>query len=172
MPDQPTIGGTFRIRSKKTGKWLALPEPGEYQILGGLGYSEVYTKMHIVPRDQGRGVVWRIEDVFTEQGAAYRFYTRGLFPWFEELLHVSGEDPEAGRLDSNHDRQVYAHKLNDSPHQMWLPQPMGDGYWRLHNIATGFALDGNWEDIHTQRPNDGDYQRWGFYRASPEDWPV
>jgi hypothetical protein len=43
--------------------------------------------------------------------------------------------------------------------------PDGTGYSELVSVATGFALDGTDRDIHSMRPNDGAYQRWGFLPA-------
>lgn len=78
----------------------------------------------------------------------------------------TGED--IGRLASNHECQVYAHKPNEGYFQMWWPQNLGDGYWVLLNAATRFALDGNYTDIYTRNPNYGDFQRWGFFAAPLE----
>ena len=147
MPDDPVDGGTFRIQSKATGKQLALLDSSE----GG-----VFRKNHIVPRDQG--VVWEVEDVL--QG--FRFTTQSVFP----LAPETGED--IGRLASNHERQVYAHKPNEGYFQMWWPQNLGDGYWVLLNAATRLALDGNYTDIYTSNPHYGDFQRWGFFAAPLE----
>jgi hypothetical protein len=155
MPVPPTNGGRFLIQSKATGKQLALPinPGGDIFHPGGGG---VFTEVHIVPDD--RGAVWQIE--FVEGYDYYRFTTESVFPW-------STGDPDSGfgRLDSNRERQVYAHPPNDGGFQLWRPTPLADGYFLLVNRATGFALDGNNEDIYTHDVNDGNFQHWGFFPA-------
>jgi hypothetical protein len=154
MPEAPRDHGTYLIQSKATGKQLALPT---HDMDG------VFDEQHIIPRD--RGAVWEVE-FFLAKGFlnCYRFTTPGPFPWFD----LENPNSNLGRLDSNHQRQVYAHQRNDDDFQVWQPTPMADGYFVLVNLATGFALDGNSGDIYTHDINSGNFQRWGFFAAPPD----
>ena len=154
MPDRPYNGGTFRIQSKATNKQLDLPVRSDSE--------GVFNEKHIVPRDQG--VVWQIEDFIEGAEHYFRFKTRSVFPWFETT--------DYGRLDSNLNRQVYAHEPNEGHYQMWQPEPLADGYFLLTNVATGFVLDGTDRDIYTHTRNYGSFQRWGFFAAAPEPFPL
>lgn len=169
MPDELRDGGGFFIQSKATGKQLALPERPDGVFAGTGEFDEA----HIVPRD--RGAVWTVEFItFTIDGTpipsapgggeALRLASWSAWPW-----STGGEDAEGwGRLDSNHERQVYGHRPNDGHFQVWNPRPEGDGWWTLMNRATALALDGTADDIYTMGPNAGDFQRWGFFAAPPD----
>ena len=128
MPDTPANGRTYRIQSKQTRKQLALPT----NDMGG-----VFDEQHIILRD--RGAVWEVEFVLVEGFLqCYRFKTRSVFQWFDP----GNPDSQFGRLDSNRERQVYAHLPNNGDFQIWQPTPLADGYFALVNRATRFALDG------------------------------
>ncbi|HEX8645344.1 MAG TPA: RICIN domain-containing protein [Thermoleophilaceae bacterium] len=142
----PEIGREYRIQSKATGRELATPNRG------GPGFWT--DAPHVVPAGEGEGVLWEVEDA----DIGYRFKTGGPFRWED----MEGGQNLGGRLDSNADRQVYAHSANEGAYQKWRLFPDGEGYWQLVNVATGLALDGTPEDIYTMAPNDGAYQRWRF----------
>jgi hypothetical protein len=154
MPDAPRNGGTYLIQNKATGKQLALPNSS---IFG------VFKEQHIVPHD--RGAVWELEFVKVADSLhCYRFRTTGPFPWSD----LEDPDSDFGRLGSDAERRVYAHRLNDGEFQIWQLEPLTEGYFLLVNRATGLALDETNGDIYTNSPNFGDFQYWGFFRAPPD----
>ena len=70
-------------------------------------------------------------------------------------------------LDSNADRDVYAHAYNGGAYQKWVFVSSGDGYYFLRDDATGFYLDSNADrDVYTHGYNGGSYQQWRLTRNS------
>jgi hypothetical protein len=154
VPDAPRNRGIYVIQNKATGKQLGLPNSS---IVG------VFKEQHIVPRD--RGAVWELEFVTVADSLhCYRFRTAGPFPWSD----LEDPDSDFGRLDSDPERQVYAHRPNDTESQIWQPEPLADGSFLLFNRATRLALDGTNGDIYTNSPNFNDSQHWGFFTAPPD----
>jgi hypothetical protein len=145
MPEDPTPGRRYRLVSKATGHELAI-----CHIV-----TDDLASFHVVPITGGRGRIWEVESA----DIGVRLTTREAFDG--ELAALNG----VARLDSNLERQVYAHVPNLGAFQKWRPLPDGEGFWQLINVATGFALDGSDQDIFTLRPNDGSFQRWGFLPA-------
>jgi hypothetical protein len=144
MPADPTPGQYYQIASKATGRRLSMARRGD---------SAAGT-LHVVPHD--RGLLWLVE----RADIGLRFSPR---PWTVTSVggtSVHWESPL--RLDSNFERQVYFEPANQGDFQKWRPIPDGEGYWRLVNVATGFALDGTDRDIYTRSPNDGAFQRRAF----------
>jgi hypothetical protein len=156
-PQDPTPGNRYRIQSKATGYQLGVPGPDGHGVYDGTP--------HIIPKFGGQGAIWEVGSA----DIGYRFKTNAPFPRQDPFAATDGTSTvirlDIGMLDSNAERQVYAHKPNDGNYQKWRLFRNGEGYWQLINVATGLALDGTDQDIFTMRPNDGAYQRWAFLPA-------
>ena len=59
------------------------------------------------------------------------------------------------------DKRVYTNNYYQTPFQLWVIEPAGNGYSVLRNEATGLVLDSNANrQVYTNDANGGLYQCW------------
>jgi len=137
----PDLNREYALQNKATGFYLMgrwLPEPEAAHTVFAAGDPESY---------------WASKRWVLRESA-----DQGLYQ-----LVSSGGDGSGLVLDSNAERQVYILGNNGESYQKWRMIDGGEGYWCLHNLATGYALDSNADrDVYTHDPNDGAYRRWKF----------
>jgi hypothetical protein len=141
--DMPALGRFYVLQNKATGFFLS----GNVAI----GLAPAHT-------------VWATGDSNPRRWQFMESADEGFFNLLADgLTAVDRHGPGSYVLDSNEERQVYLMFRNFGSYQKWRMIDGGEGYWCLHNLATGFALDSNLDmDVYTQRPNDGAFQRWKF----------